>query len=140
MAETAIEVEAVAKRLRSTEALAGVSLAVERGQVLALLWPTGAGKTTQLRILIPARPRQRISSEARTRLGDEILLAVQPAAVFAPTRRARNLRETTPLHHATSIDPRRSTFGTRLTRLPGTDRRRLARRGCKGLVSLRGGL
>src|SRR6266511_5319456 len=51
MAETVIEVEAVAKRFGSTQALAGVSLAAERGKVLALLGPNGAGKTTLVRIL-----------------------------------------------------------------------------------------
>ena len=51
MAETAIEVEAVAKRFGAREALAGVSLALERGKVLALLGPNGAGKTTLVRIL-----------------------------------------------------------------------------------------
>jgi daunorubicin resistance ABC transporter ATP-binding subunit len=46
-----IEVEGVAKRFGSTEALAGVSLSVERGSVLALLGPNGAGKTTLVRVL-----------------------------------------------------------------------------------------
>jgi len=44
-------VEGVAKRFGSTEALAGVSLSVERGSVLALLGPNGAGKTTLVRVL-----------------------------------------------------------------------------------------
>ncbi len=51
MAEAVIEVEAVAKRFGSTQALADVSLAPERGKVLALLGPNGAGKTTLVRIL-----------------------------------------------------------------------------------------
>src|SRR5438876_10691248 len=51
MAETVIEVGAVAKRFGSTQALAGVSLTAERGKVLALLGPNGAGKTTLVRIL-----------------------------------------------------------------------------------------
>ncbi len=46
-----IEVAAVAKHFGSTQALAGVSLAVEQGTVLALLGPNGAGKTTLVRIL-----------------------------------------------------------------------------------------
>jgi len=46
-----IEVEGVAKRFGSTEALAGVSLSVARGSVLALLGPNGAGKTTLVRVL-----------------------------------------------------------------------------------------
>jgi ABC-type Fe3+/spermidine/putrescine transport system ATPase subunit len=63
MAATAIEVEAVAKRFRSTEARARVSLAVEWGQVLALLWPTGGGKTTLLRVLTQAGSGSRLLAE-----------------------------------------------------------------------------
>jgi ABC-2 type transport system ATP-binding protein len=46
-----IEVESVAKRFGSTQALADVDLTVGRGTVLALLGPNGAGKTTLVRIL-----------------------------------------------------------------------------------------
>jgi ABC-2 type transport system ATP-binding protein len=46
-----IEVERVAKRFGSTQALAGVDLFAEEGKVLALLGPNGAGKTTLVRIL-----------------------------------------------------------------------------------------
>jgi ABC-2 type transport system ATP-binding protein len=46
-----IEVESVTKRFGSTQALAGVSLAVPEGSVLALLGPNGAGKTTLVRVL-----------------------------------------------------------------------------------------
>jgi len=51
MAESMVEVQAVAKRFGATQALAGVDLTVERGTVLALLGPNGAGKTTLVRIL-----------------------------------------------------------------------------------------
>src|SRR5271167_1049644 len=46
-----IEVESVAKRFGSTQALAGVDLIAGEGTVLALLGPNGAGKTTLVRIL-----------------------------------------------------------------------------------------
>jgi|SRR5579884_592146 len=46
-----IEVVDVAKRFERTQALAGVSLACARGNILALLGPNGAGKTTLVRIL-----------------------------------------------------------------------------------------
>ena len=46
-----IEVESLAKRFGSTQALAGVDLVAEEGRVLALLGPNGAGKTTLVRIL-----------------------------------------------------------------------------------------
>jgi oleandomycin transport system ATP-binding protein len=46
-----IEAEGLTKSFGATKALAGVSIAAERGQVLALLGPNGAGKTTVVRIL-----------------------------------------------------------------------------------------
>jgi ABC-2 type transport system ATP-binding protein len=46
-----IEVEGLAKRFGSTQALAGVDLFAPEGKVLALLGPNGAGKTTLVRIL-----------------------------------------------------------------------------------------
>jgi len=46
-----IEAEGLAKRYGDTEAVAGVSLRVPAGTVLAVLGPNGAGKTTMVRIL-----------------------------------------------------------------------------------------
>jgi iron(III) transport system ATP-binding protein len=41
----------ITKRFGATQALAGVSLDVERGEIVALCGPTGCGKTTALRVL-----------------------------------------------------------------------------------------
>src|SRR5262249_20212921 len=49
--DTGIGVEEVSKRYGSHAALAGVSLDVPPGSVLALLGPNGAGKTTLVRVL-----------------------------------------------------------------------------------------
>ena len=46
-----IQAEALTKRFGSTQALAGVDLAVPTGTVLGVLGPNGAGKTTAVRIL-----------------------------------------------------------------------------------------
>jgi len=46
-----IEVEGVEKRFGETQALAGVDLVVQEGEVLGLLGPNGAGKTTLVRVL-----------------------------------------------------------------------------------------
>ena len=48
---SAVHVEGVVKRFRSTTALAGVDLDVAEGTVFGLLGPNGAGKTTLVRVL-----------------------------------------------------------------------------------------
>jgi ABC-2 type transport system ATP-binding protein len=50
-AEPAIVCEAVSRRFGERLALSGLTLAVERGEILGLLGPNGSGKTTTLRIL-----------------------------------------------------------------------------------------
>ncbi len=48
----AIELAGVVKDYGRTRALAGIDLAVERGQIFGFLGPNGAGKTTTIRILL----------------------------------------------------------------------------------------
>jgi len=55
----AIEVDRLAKRYGTLDALGGVSLVIEQGEFFGLLGPNGAGKTTMLRsILGLTRPRR----------------------------------------------------------------------------------
>jgi ABC-type multidrug transport system ATPase subunit len=51
MADSAVHVEGLVKRFRSTTALAGVDLDIEEATVFGLLGPNGAGKTTLVRVL-----------------------------------------------------------------------------------------
>jgi ABC transporter DrrB family efflux protein len=51
MPDSAVHVEGVIKRFKTTTALAGVDLDVEEGTVFGLLGPNGAGKTTLVRVL-----------------------------------------------------------------------------------------
>jgi len=51
MDTTPLEVTGARKRFGSTEALAGASFAVRRGELLGLLGPNGAGKTTLIRAI-----------------------------------------------------------------------------------------
>jgi ABC-2 type transport system ATP-binding protein len=56
-ANPAIEVKGLRKSYGSLEAVAGIDLRVERGEVFALLGPNGAGKTTAVEILEGHRSR-----------------------------------------------------------------------------------
>src|SRR5438046_772995 len=47
----AVETALLQKRYPGVEALAGVSLTVERGEIFALLGPNGAGKTTWISVV-----------------------------------------------------------------------------------------
>jgi ABC-2 type transport system ATP-binding protein len=53
----AIEVSALCKRYGDYEAVRGIDIAVQRGEVFGLLGPNGAGKTTTVEILEGYRPR-----------------------------------------------------------------------------------
>lgn len=57
MPSLAIDVRALKKSYGSLEAVKGIDLGVERGQVFALLGPNGAGKTTTVEILEGHRER-----------------------------------------------------------------------------------
>ena len=46
-----VEARGLTKRFKTTEALAGLDLTAERGQVTAILGPNGAGKTTFIRMV-----------------------------------------------------------------------------------------
>ena len=61
--EPAIELRGLRKSYGSQEAVRGIDLRVERGEVFALLGPNGAGKTTTVEIL--EGHRRRTSGEAR---------------------------------------------------------------------------
>ncbi len=56
-AEPAIEVRALRKRYGEFEAVRGIDIAVQRGEVFGLLGPNGAGKTTTVEILEGYRER-----------------------------------------------------------------------------------
>jgi ABC-2 type transport system ATP-binding protein len=57
VAERVIEIEGLRKSYGDVEAVAGIDVHVDRGEVFALLGPNGAGKTTTTEILEGYRPR-----------------------------------------------------------------------------------
>jgi len=70
-AEPAIETVDLAKRYGRTDALAGLSMRVERGEIFGFLGPNGAGKTTAVKLLLGlARPTAGGGTVLGARLGD----------------------------------------------------------------------
>jgi polar amino acid transport system ATP-binding protein len=54
--QTIVEIVDVSKRFASVEALAGVSLTINRGEVVCLIGPSGSGKSTLLRSINGLEP------------------------------------------------------------------------------------
>jgi ABC-2 type transport system ATP-binding protein len=52
MAETVVEVQHLRKEFDGTVAVADVSFAVQRGEIVGVLGPNGAGKTTTIQVLL----------------------------------------------------------------------------------------
>ena len=99
----AIEVRGLSKSYGDVQAVRGIDLTVERGQIFALLGPNGAGKTTTVEILEgyrsrdggtvkilgydPGRQRQRLKSQIGIVLQstgvDRYLTVVETVAMYA---------------------------------------------------------
>ena len=110
-----VEARGLTKRFGKVEALAGLDLVIEPGQVVALLGPNGAGKTTAVRVLATlARPdagRARVAgydvlgepSRVRYRIG----LVGQQAAVDEKLSGRQNLELFGRLYHLGAAGARR---------------------------------
>ena len=77
------ELRQVRKRYGTTEALRGVDLNIERGELVALLGPNGAGKTTAVRILLGL---------AKADSGSATVFGCPPASTDAKLRRGALLQ------------------------------------------------
>ena len=94
-----IEAHGLTKRFKATEALAGLDLVAERGQVTAILGPNGAGKTTFIRmvatLLLPDAGTLRVAGldalKEPERVRRAIGLAGQSAAVESAMTGRENL-------------------------------------------------
>ena len=67
MKSPAIEVTGLHKAYGALEAVAGIDLHVEEGEILAFLGPNGAGKTTTVEILGRSSPEARPQTWLRLR-------------------------------------------------------------------------
>ena len=138
--EPAIEVNELRKRYGEVEAVRGLSVRVERGEVVGLLGPNGAGKTTTVEILEGYRDRTggdvsvlghdpaTAPAELRTRVG----IVLQSGAFYPRVTVAEALSHFAG-YYPTPRDPDETialvgleaAAGTRVNRLSGGQRRRL---------------
>src|SRR5262249_7462974 len=90
-----VEAEGLTKRFGKIEALAGLDLTVEEGQVVAVLGPNGAGKTTFVRtvatLLRPDEGTIRVAGYDVLARADQVrrllgLAGHHPAAAGSPAR------------------------------------------------------
>ncbi len=87
--EAALVAEGIVKRFGAREALRGVSLHADRGELVALVGPNGAGKTTLLSILAGI---QRADAGSVNRPAREVGWVPQQAALYGKLTVAENLR------------------------------------------------
>ncbi|HEY3833144.1 MAG TPA: ATP-binding cassette domain-containing protein [Acidimicrobiia bacterium] len=140
-----IAAEGVRKRFKRTEALAGLDLVIETGELVALLGPNGAGKTTFVRVLatllrpdagrvlVAGHDVVRDAAAVRSLIG----LAGQHAAVEESMTGRENLEMVAHLYGHGGRDARRRSdavierldlgefAGTRARAMSGGQRRRL---------------
>jgi len=98
----ALQAQDIAKRFRMRDVVRGISLRIERGEVVGLLGPNGAGKTTAFymivglipcdrgRILLDGEDLTRLPMHRRARLGLGYL--PQEASVFRKLSVAQNIK------------------------------------------------
>ncbi len=98
----ALQAQDIAKRFRMRDVVRGISLRIERGEVVGLLGPNGAGKTTAFymivglipcdrgRILLDGEDLTRLPMHRRARLGLGYL--PQEASVFRKLTVAQNIK------------------------------------------------
>jgi ABC-2 type transport system ATP-binding protein len=87
--DRALVAEGIVKRFGDREALKGVSLSAERGELVAIIGPNGAGKTTLLSILAGI---QRADAGTVNRAPREVGWVPQQAALYGKLTVAENLR------------------------------------------------
>jgi ABC-2 type transport system ATP-binding protein len=110
-----LEAHGLTKRFKTTEALAGLDLVAERGQVTAILGPNGAGKTTFIRmvatLLLPDAGSLTVAGIDAIREPEKVRRAIGLAGQSAAVESAMSGRENLELI-APQARPRRQPRGS----------------------------
>lgn len=82
-----VQVEGLTKRFDNNEILKGVSLAVDKGEVVCIIGPSGSGKTTFLRCLnLLEQPDEGSYALGRRYAATSVISAATPAGKWPCTR------------------------------------------------------